>query len=155
MKNVRKTQRLWWQLALVACLGLLTIAGTPSSSAAQVRRGQVPAGAGTIFGHIVMNLDFHPTRTCGEAKFTISDSHDASKVTWGQGVSHIDVHTNTSECIFDAEYWPIVPGPVAVRAQIPCTSLDQTMTLELEPYGYGYASFAVGGPLLYDPNTCE
>jgi len=116
---------------------------------------QVPAGAGTIIGQIVMNLDLHPTRTCGRAKFTISDSHNATKIAWGEGAAHIDVRTNTIECVFDAEYWPIVPGPVAVRAQIPCTSFDQIQTLELEPYGDAYASFAVTGPLLYNPNTCE
>jgi hypothetical protein len=126
-----------------------------SNSAAQLSRSQVPAGVGTIFGHILMPLDFHPTRTCGKAKFTISYSYSASKIAWGEGAAHIDVRTNTVECIFDAEYWLIVPGPVEVRAQIPCTSCERTRTLDLEPYGIADVSFAVGGPLSYDPNTCE
>jgi hypothetical protein len=155
MKNMEMMQRLWWQLALAVCLGLMMIAGTPSSGLAQFSRGQVPAGAGTIFGQIVMPLDFHPTRTCGKAKFAISDSSNAIKIAWGEVTARIDVRTNTVECIFDAEYWPIVPGPVEVRAQIPCTSFEQTRTLELEPYGRAYVSFAVGGPLSYDPTTCE
>jgi hypothetical protein len=96
MKNMGKTQRLWWQLVLAACLCLMTSAGMPSSGAAQLR-GQVPAGAGTIIGQIVMNLDLHPTRTCGRAKFTIGDSHNATKIAWGEGAAHLDVRTNTIE----------------------------------------------------------
>jgi hypothetical protein len=155
MKHMGKTQRPWWQVALAACLGLMAIAVSPSSGAAQLRRGQVPAGAGTISGQIVMPLYFHPTQTCSKAKFTIDDSHNTTKIIWGEVTAHINVHTNTVECIFDAEYWPIVPGPVEVRARIPCTSFEQTRTLDLEPYGSADVSFAVGGPLSYDPTTCE